>query len=125
MFLQRAAAHLALAGSDALSVGGWEKGRRLNRLQFIGRGDTRCCFSSNPSSSPSFPREGATRLCPCPATYLYCGKINFFFKTNFFFSFDELWRSPGLAVVPAAGEAGFPAHLRFALWSLSPGAFLH
>lgn len=177
---EREAAHVALADSNVLSVGGWEKGRSLNQSQFIaevahaaagsacsrgvgsrasavvaeGRDGERLLPPAVPlvafalpagfslakpeewqaQVSPSqcqlqsfflslFPhgRSNPTLSMPSYISFLWQNHI-FFSKMNFFFGVDELWWSPGLAVVLAAGQAGFPACLWFAL---SPRPFLH
>lgn len=72
------------------------------------------------SSLPCSGREQPVSM-PSYVSFLW-QNIFLIFQINFFsFSVAGLWLSPGLAVVPAAGQAGFPAHL----WSLSPPAYLH
>lgn len=75
------------------------------------------------SESSSLPCSGREQPVSMPSYVSFLWQnIFLIFQINFFsFSVAGLWLSPGLAVVPAAGQAGFPAHL----WSLSPPAYLH
>lgn len=74
------------------------------------------------AESSGLPCSGREQPVSMPSYISFLWQNSFLiFQINFFSSFAGLWWSPGMAVVPAAGQAAFPARL----WSPSPPAFLH